>query len=155
MKQHKLLPAGRIYEVEIIYKQPVLSQLKKVTSAEDVVRFMRGFLNPDRISYKEFFWVLLLNRANYIVGVSEIGNGTVSSVLVNRKEIFQLVLRTNASGIILVHNHPSGNIKPSSADEQLTREIDRCAALFDTNLVDHIVITSEAYFSFADVGLLK
>ena len=105
-----------------------------------------------KIDYKEMFYVVLLNRANYCLGYSHISTGSTSGTVVNIKEVFQLALKTNASSIILAHNHPSGNMTPSNADINLTQKIKNGCELFDIQLLDHLIISSLNYYSFADNG---
>jgi len=106
-----------------------------------------------KIGFKEMFYVHLLNHANYCLGVSQIGLGSTSGVVVNYKEIFQLAIKTNATGIILSHNHPSGNCKPSDADISITQKLKVASEYMDLKLLDHLILTSEGYLSLADEGL--
>lgn len=107
-----------------------------------------------KIEFVEQFKVLLLNRANRVLGIYEVSTGGVSGTVANPKLIFAAALKACASGIILSHNHPSGNLKPSAADLQLTRKIKQGGELLDIAVLDHIILTSESYYSLADEGLL-
>tara|TARA_Y100000815_G_C13231072_1_gene458059 strand:- start:160 stop:648 length:489 start_codon:yes stop_codon:yes gene_type:complete len=138
-------------EVQIIYRSRPKYKAK-VTSADFAYEMFLKAYPKDRIDYKEFFFVMLLNRQNQILGISKIGEGATAGVIVNNKEIFQLALMANASGIILSHNHPSGNIYPSESDLKKTNEIITFAKLIDVNVLDHIIITSEGYYSFHERG---
>jgi DNA repair protein RadC len=102
----------------------------------------------------EEFWILLVNRANKIIGKHQISQGGVSGTVADPKRIFQLALENLASGIILCHNHPSGNIQPSQQDIKLTRKINEGAKLLEINLLDHIILGDENYYSFADNGMM-
>ncbi|UPT65889.1 MAG: DNA repair protein RadC [Sphingobacteriales bacterium JAD_PAG50586_3] len=102
----------------------------------------------------EEFWVLLLNRANKVVRKERISTGGVAGTIVDNKIILKLAIETLASGMLLAHNHPSGNLKPSQADINLTRQIKQAAQLLEVNLVDHLIVTDHGYFSFADEGML-
>lgn len=102
----------------------------------------------------EEFWVLLLNRANKVVRKEKISTGGVAGTIVDIKIILKLAIETLASGMVLAHNHPSGNLKPSQADINLTRQIKQAALLVDVNLVDHLIVTGHGYYSFADEGML-
>lgn len=143
-----------IREVEIIYSGPRENSPIVIKSSNDAHNVLKTVYDDKRIDYKEFFYVLLLNRANYCIGISKIGMGSGSATVVNIKEIFQLVLKSNANGIILSHNHPSGNTNPSEVDIQLTKKIKDGCELLDINLLDHIIVTSQSYYSFADEGII-
>jgi DNA repair protein RadC len=102
----------------------------------------------------EEFWVLLLNRANKVVRKEKISTGGVAGTIVDNKIILKLALEALASGMVLAHNHPSGNLKPSQADINLTKQIKQAAQLLEVNLVDHLIVTDHGYYSFADEGIL-
>lgn len=143
-----------LHEVEIIYNGPKASESIKITSSRDALNILRETFDKNKICYKEMFYVLLLNHGNYCLGISKIGEGSTKAVVVNVKEIFQLALKTNASGIILSHNHPSGSTKPSSPDIKLTENVKMFAEALEMKLLDHIIITSESYLSMADEGMI-
>ncbi|HAQ02376.1 hypothetical protein A2467_02275 [Candidatus Nomurabacteria bacterium RIFOXYC2_FULL_36_8] len=139
-----------IHEVEIVYKRPVLSLMKAVKCAEDIVELFRGLIPEDKIDFKEFFLVALLSRSNHVFGVSIISIGATDGACVNIKEIFQLAIKTNSSSIILCHNHPSGNLTPSASDIKLTKKIKEVCGFCDIALLDHVIISSEGHNSFID-----
>lgn len=141
---------NELYEVEIIYKRPAISTLEKVSCQAESAELFRKILSTEKIDFKEFFMVALLNHNNNVLGVSVIGIGNTNTTCVNVKEIFQLAIKTNSSGIILCHNHPSGNLKPSESDISLTRRIQEVCKVCDINLLDHLILTSEDYYSFID-----
>lgn len=143
-----------IQEVEIHYVRPKVEAMPKVTSVEEAERQFRLFSNPKRIDLKEFFWVMLLSNSNHMLGIAEVGTGNTSQTVVNVKEVFQLVLRSNASGVILCHNHPSGNLKPSDMDIRLCKEINQFAKLLGVSLLDSLILTSESVCSFKEEGLI-
>lgn len=140
-------------EVQIIYKRKS-STTRKVVSSQTAFDLLKRAYPSDRMDYKEFFYVMLLNRKNEVLGVSCIGEGATSGVVVNKKEVFQLMLRANASAVILSHNHPSGNLKPSMNDIELTKKLVEFSKLIDVQILDHLILTSESYFSFADEGMI-
>lgn len=148
--EHDSLPLMQMHEVEIIYKRPVYNEMPHIDSASRVYEVLKSVINLERIDYKEFLWVLLVNNANRVIGISRISEGTSTGTIVNLREIIQLGLCSNASGIILAHNHPSGKLVPSKADIGLTEKVKTITKLFDMNLLDHLIITSEGYYSFAD-----
>ena len=102
----------------------------------------------------EEFWVLMLNRANKVLKKQNISQGGISGTVADPKLIFNHALNQLASSIILVHNHPSGNIKPSEADKRLTKQLNEAGKLLDIAVLDHIIFTDNRYFSFADENLL-
>ncbi len=110
--------------------------------------------NMQTISMYEEFYVLYLDRANHVLGYRLISRGTTSACMVSSKIILSIGLQCNSSGIILAHNHPSGNLKPSIADQALTKKIQEGARLFDIKVLDHLIVTNESYSSFADEGIL-
>ena len=144
-----------IQEVVLHYKQPRIEDMPKILTSKDAEEVIRKVIDPNRIDHKEFFWVILINRSNSVLGVSRISEGTTSGTLVNIREIFQLVIKSNAMSIVLCHNHPSGNLKPSQADISLTRKIKECGQLFEVTVLDHIILTSDGYYSFVDKGMLS
>ena len=102
----------------------------------------------------EEFWILLLNRANQVIDKLMISEGGFAGTVADPKKIFKIALEHNASGIILCHNHPSGNLKPSDADLQLTRKLKEAGLQLDLPILDHLIIGEEKYLSFADDSLL-
>ena len=97
---------------------------------------------------------MLLNRANRVLGIIEISTGGISGTVADPKLVFTAALKSAASSIVLAHNHPSGNLSPSQADINLTRKLKSAGESLDIAVVDHIILTSESYFSFADEGLI-
>ena len=122
-----------------------------VTSSRQAYEAMYSLLSD--IKHEEF-WVLYLDRKNTIIGKKQISLGGISSTLVDLKIIFKHALDMLASGFILVHNHPSGNKNASSHDIKLTEKIKQGANLLDINLLDHIIIAGNDYYSFADNGMI-
>ncbi|MFZ4543441.1 MAG: RadC family protein [Saprospiraceae bacterium] len=102
----------------------------------------------------EEFWYLLLNRANKVTHREQLSKGGVAGTVVDPKLIFKRALEAQASGIILAHNHPSGNLKPSTQDINLTQQLRSAAKLLDMTVLDHLIIAEDSYFSFADEGML-
>lgn len=123
----------------------------KIQSAEDAYQYIKADLQ-DQVH--EQFWVLLLRRNNEVIKKELISKGGVSGTLVDPKIIFKKALDALASAIILIHNHPSGNINPSAADLRLTRKVQQAGELLEISILDHIIFTNHSYFSFADEGQL-
>ena len=124
---------------------------KTIGSSQDAFEVMQSTMAD--ISYEEF-WILLLNRANQIIRKVNISEGGFSGTVADPKKIFKMALEHGASGIILCHNHPSGNLKPSDADLQLTRKLKEAGMHLDLPVLDHLIIGDEKYLSFADDALL-
>ena len=148
----KKIDSKKMYEVGIVYKRPLFETMPAVKNSADAHSVMSKLIDYGLIDYKEYFWVLLLTKSNRVLGFSQIGMGDTSGVVVNVKEIFQLALKTNACGLILCHNHPSGNLTSSKPDRTLTEKIKIAGKIFSIDLVDHIIITSEGFYSLADNG---
>jgi DNA repair protein RadC len=102
----------------------------------------------------EEFWMLILNRANKLISKEPVSKGGINATLVDARMIFKPAILQNASSIILAHNHPSGNLKPSEEDIKLTKKLKDAGKLLDINVIDHLIIAENNYFSFADEGLL-
>ncbi|MEP7264705.1 MAG: DNA repair protein RadC [Bacteroidota bacterium] len=124
---------------------------EKITGSKDVVDLLQPHL-ADLIH--EEFWLLLLNRANHIIHKTAISKGGISGTVVDPRLIFKEAIEHGASGIILSHNHPSGNTKPSEADIQLTKKLRDAGKNLDIDILDHIIIAGNSFFSFADEGLM-
>lgn len=103
----------------------------------------------------EEFWILLLNRANMVIDTRMISKGGVSGTVVDPKLIFHEALQQKASGIILGHNHPSANPKPSENDLKLTKKIKEAGQFLEISVLDHIIVAGNGYYSFADEGTLE
>lgn len=146
---------NQIAEVELIYKTKVkASQRPHVTTSNDAAQLLKQTWDLNKIDFIEQFKVLLLNRANKVLGMLEVSTGGVTGTICDPRVILAAALKANACSIVISHNHPSGNLKPSKADEELTQKIKHGAAFLDIKLLDHIIITSEGYYSFADEGLV-
>jgi DNA repair protein RadC len=144
-----------VAEVQLIYKSKVKASLRpKVTKSTDSFEVLKRHWNLETIDFLEHFKVVLLNRANRVLGVIEISSGGICGTAVDPKVVFAAAVKSAASGIVLAHNHPSGNLQPSQADINLTRKLRSGGELLDIAVLDHLVISSEGYYSFADEGLL-
>lgn len=141
-------------EIEIVYK-PNLSaaNLIKIESAYDAVEFLRSIW-PDDLEFRERFYAVYLNRQNKILGYFLISVGGISGTFVDAKLVFQPAFAMHASGIILAHNHPSGNLKPSGNDEKLTKNLVTAGKLLDMQVLEHIILTNDSFYSFANNSLI-
>jgi DNA repair protein RadC len=144
-----------IAEVELTYKTKVkASERPKISSSKDAAELLHSIWDEHRIDFVEQFKVVLLNRANHVLGIIDISSGGITGTVADPRLVFVAALKANAVGIIISHNHPSSNPKPSRADEDLTKKIKSAGQFLDISLLDHIIICSEEYYSFADEGLL-
>lgn len=125
-----------------------------ITSSVDAVDIFREHFDADEMDYRESFFALYLNQANKVLGIKKISECGISSTLVDVRIVMQAALLCNASGIIISHNHPSGNLKPSGCDIKMTNQIQEASKIMDMSLPDHIVLTSDSHFSFADNGMI-
>lgn len=130
------------------------SELRVVSGSEDAAKVCRECFDDGKIDWIEEFVVIALNRANKVLGFYKVSSGGVSGTVADPKVIFQFALLSNASGLIISHNHPSGNTTPSQADLNLTKKLVHAAAFLDIKILDHIIVTDESHYSFADEGHL-
>ncbi len=141
-------------EITINYKTNLkLSELPKIVTSSEAVKHFREVWS-DKLQHVEETYLLLLNRANKGLGYSKISLGGIAGTVVDTKIVFQTALKANASSIILCHNHPSGNLKPSEADQKITKIIKEAGRIMEIPLLDHLIITDEGFYSFADEGML-
>ena len=124
---------------------------ENVSGSKDAFQILQ--LKLEDLPHEEF-WVILLNRANNVIDTKLISRGGVSSTVIDAKVVFNFALESLASGIILGHNHPSGNLKPSISDIRLTKKIVAAGKIMEVPVLDHIIVGDNDYFSFADEGLI-
>lgn len=122
----------------------------KITCSNDVYELMKPHLLD---LYYEEFWVLFLNKGNVVISKEKISAGGVSGTVADPKIIFKKAFELLASGIILVHNHPSGNLQPSPADISLTKKVREGGSFLEINVLDHLIFTDQSYYSFVDEGM--
>lgn len=124
-----------------------------IKSSEDVLEYLQYTIIPVTLYYEEF-WTVYLNRANKIITTEKISQGGYSGTVADPKIIIGNAIKHKASGMILCHNHPSGNRQPSDADRQITSKIVQAASFFDISVLDHIILTGNEHFSFQDEGMI-
>lgn len=155
MKNEVLQDFNVVAEIEMIYKTQVpASKRPAIISSADAYNILLANWDDNKIEFVEQFKILLLNRTNKVLGICIISTGNVSGTIADPKLVFTAALKANACGIILAHNHPSGSTKPSKADELLTARIKTGAQYLELTVLDHIILTKEGYYSFADEGML-
>ena len=148
---------NNVSEIDIVYKKKChckMSERPMVTTSKDCYEVFLHYWSDDKIDLLEEFKVLLLNRANRVLHILPVSQGGMTGTVADSRLILAGAIKMAAVSIILCHNHPSGSLKPSRADEELTLKIKEAAKYCDIKVLDHIILTSEGYFSFADEGLL-
>lgn len=145
----------RVAEIQLSYKTNLKpSERPQITSSRECYNLLLSTWEESRLEFVEEFKVLLLNRAQRVLGLVEISRGCNTGTVVDPKLVFVAAIKANACSVIVSHNHPSGNVQPSQADRDLTRKLRDGGKLLEVTVLDHIVLSKEGYFSFADEGLL-
>lgn len=145
-----------VTEVKLIYKTKVkASNRLKIENSKTAEQIFCNVWDEDRIEYTEAVKVMYLNRRNKVLCVLPVSEGGISGTVMDIRVILQGALKSNASSMIIAHNHPSGSSKPSGQDEEITKRIKEAGKIIDIQLLDHIIITpQDGYLSFADENLL-
>ena len=146
----------RVSEATISYKNPVpFSEQPQITGSKDCYNILLYNCYEDgTIEHREKMVALYLSRANRVVSWVTIGLGGINSTVADIRIILQAALLCNACSIVLAHNHPSGQLQPSEADIKLTTKVQQAAKLMEIDILDHVIVTSYDYYSFADAGQL-
>lgn len=126
---------------------------KKIMSSNDVYYYAKQFYFDDLLIYESSF-IILINRARKVIGYAKISQGGVFGTSVDAKIVAKYAVESLCAGVFFIHNHPSGNVKPSIEDRQITDKLKKALSLFDINLVDSIIISDDSYYSFCDEGIL-
>jgi DNA repair protein RadC len=145
---------NEVAEIKVSYSTANTPKVK-ITSGDVAFELLLSLWDLETIELQEEFKVLLLNRANEVLGIYPLSRGGISGTVVDQRLIFAVALKCNATGIIICHNHPSGKLLPSEADITLTKSIGKCADLLDINLLDHLIITKNGFYSFSNEGKLS
>ena len=127
--------------------------IEKIHSAIDAANYARKFYFDDINIYESVF-IILLNQAMNTIGFAKISQGGVSASIVDKKIVAKYAIESLAAAVILVHNHPSGSLRPSSYDNEITKDVQNCLSLFDIKLMDHVIITEDSFYSYKDEGKL-
>jgi len=144
-----------IAEIKLSYSSNVkASQRIKISSSRDAYNVLLANWHKDYIEFVEQFKVLLLNRANKVLGIFEVSTGGSAGTIACPKLIFCSAIKANACGIIMAHNHPSGNLNPSQSDITYTKRMKEGGRLLEVEILDHIILSKEGYYSFADEGMI-
>ena len=126
-------------------------QKKKITSSKSVFELMQPIIGE--LEHEEF-WIIYLNNSNKVIHKNQLSKGGITGTLVDVRLVLKNALEVGALGLILAHNHPSGTLKPSEADKNITQKLKTAAESLDIKVLDHLIITEKAYFSFADENVL-
>ncbi len=132
-------------------KDAEAEEVVKITGSSDIYSLMRRYFAD--LNHEEF-WIVLLNRANKVLSKHLISKGGQAGTVADPKIIFQTALENHSASIILAHNHPSGNLKPSQADISLTQKLVSAGSMLDIPVLDHLIFSNSSYYSFADEGIL-
>lgn len=144
-----------IGEVFLGYKTKVkVKDALVISNSELSTQLFREVWDSSQLTLRESFKAVFLNTSNRAVNFYSLSDGGVSGTVVDTRLLLQAAILSNASSIIICHNHPSGNLNPSEADRKVTKKVKEAALLFDIMLLDHIILTEDDYFSFADSGMM-
>lgn len=142
-----------VSEIQVSYKPEKIVEFS-ISDSKKSFELMLQTWEKNRIQMQEEVKLILLNRSNKVLGVYSLAMGGISGCVVDVRIILAVALKTLASAIILVHNHPSGNLKPSKEDIKITNQLKSSGDIIGITLLDHLIISKDDYFSFADDGLL-
>jgi DNA repair protein RadC len=144
-----------IAEIELVYSTKVKPSSRiKISTSKDAYEVLKRTWNENTIELREEMKVILLNTWHKVLGIYNVSHGGITGTIADPKLIFAAALKASATGIILAHNHPSGNLQPSQSDIGLTRKCKEIGELLDIKILDHMIMTTEGYYSFADEGML-
>jgi|SRR5579859_2539871 len=144
-----------VAEIQLLYTSKVKSSMRpKITNSRAAFEIFLDNWHKAKIEFVEQFKVMLLNRANKVLGLVEISSGSSTGTIADPKLIFVAAIKANACGVIVAHNHPSDNLKPSHSDIEFTKRLKECGKLLEVQVLDHIILSKEGFYSFADEGLL-
>ncbi|MCV2484398.1 JAB domain-containing protein [Flavobacterium sp. SH_e] len=144
-----------VSEIDLVYRTKVKnSERPHITSSRYAYSLIKDCWDPGKIEFLEQFKVLLLNQSNKVLGIYEASSGGITGTVVDIRLLFAAALKAGAVGLIITHNHPSGSLLPSNPDRYITAKIAQAGELLDIKLLDHLIITEESYYSFADEGAL-
>ena len=142
-----------IAEIKLQYNKEVSPQNRlKISNSQQTTEILRALWDYDTLELQEYFKILYLNNYNQIIGLYPHSKGSITGTIADIRLILAGALQCGAVAMIIAHNHPSSNIKPSEADKKLTEKINKASELMDIKLLDHIILTKDDYYSFADEG---
>lgn len=148
--QTNIFQKSVVGEVQLSYAKRKEISFPKISHSKDIEEFIRTIFPVELMNYREYVYAIFLDRANTILGYFMISAGGISATIIDQRVVFQAALLSNASSLVVFHNHPSSNLTPSKADIHITQKLAEAGRLLDIPLLDHIIITEESYYSFAD-----
>jgi DNA repair protein RadC len=155
MEKEQFLKEITVAEIVVTYKSIIKPSLRpKITGAESAYQLLVDTWDASKIELVEQFKVMLLNRAHRVLGICTLTSGCVTGTIADPKQVFSVALITNATHIILAHNHPSGSATPSRADVELTTRMKVAGELLELKVLDHLIVTTDGFYSFATEGTL-
>ena len=140
-------------EIELKLKRGEVKKMQIKTSV-DCYKALKMFFDEDTIELTETFIAIYLNRSNNPIGWMKVSSGGITGTIVDQRIVLGTALKAAATAIILAHNHPSGNLQPSQSDIDLTTRMKAAATFMDITIIDHLIVTDENYYSFADEGII-
>lgn len=144
-----------IPKITLAYTPKVkLSLLPTVHQSSDAYRLFMHCWDKGQIHYVEEFKVMLLNRSSRVLGICTLTRGTAFATLIDIRNLFACALLANACSVICCHNHPSGSLEPSRTDKEISRKLQEGGKFLDIQVIDHLIISPEGYYSFGDEGIL-
>lgn len=144
---------NELAEIQVSYSTNNCNKIK-ITSIQIAFELLVNSWCKDTIELQEEFKVILLNRSNETLGIYSLSKGGTTGTVVDVRLLFAVALKCNSTGIIISHNHPSGKLQPSDLDITLTKKIKKCSEFLDIVLLDHLIVTKNSYYSFANEGLI-
>ena len=146
--------AYQVSKIDLVFVQKgIIKDRPCVKSSHDAYDIFKSVWDDNHIDMVEEFKVAYLNRSNYVLSIFELSRGGITGTVADPRHIITAGLQQNSVSMILAHNHPSGGLKASKADEDLTQKISHAAKFFDMKVLDHVIMSREGYYSFADEGL--
>ena len=146
---------SNLAEITVSYSSKVkVAERRKVVSAREAEEVFREIWTKGTMELREEMYVLFLNRGNFLLGWCQTSQGGLSGTVCYPRMIFSVALKSLAVSLILCHNHPSGNLQPSAADIQLTKNLVEGGKFLEISVLDHLILTAEGFYSFADEGLI-
>jgi DNA repair protein RadC len=145
----------QVAEIQLTYKSNVKpSQRPRISGSKDAFTILKENWDQGKIEFVEQFKAMFMNRANKVLGILDVSTGGVTGTVADPRVIFAAAIKAGACGFIVAHNHPSGNLLASQSDIELTKRLKEGGKILEIQLLDHVIVTTEGYFSFADEGLI-
>lgn len=155
MKAQNVNPMFQISEIQVSYKPNLkANERPKVFSSADAFKVLMDNWDINSICLKEQCYMLIMNRANRVIGIKEISSGGYAGTVIDPKLVFSIALKCAGSSVILAHNHPSENLVPSSNDIMITKNLVAAGKMLELQVLDHLIVTEDKYYSFGDEGLI-